>query len=300
MQTLIQSIRYNNGKFPFDRIQKIIERREEAIPFLLQIMQELLEKGNKHFFDRESRHDYLYALYLLAQFRSKELYPLLMELLTKPDEELDELFGGTLTEDMSRILLSVYNGHPEPLMRLIEDPGTGESVRVVAAATLTGLVFHQSLTREFVLDYFKQLLNDKLPLLDDHSNIYSEVVRYCNKLYPAGIYEDIRGLFEKNRVDASLIDLDEVLETLSEPEEEVLQESGRNPEFQLIDDTIAEMHWWPAFQPEKSAPARTSATVSSSVSREPKHNPAVKVEKIGRNDPCPCGSGKKYKKCCGA
>jgi preprotein translocase subunit SecA len=28
--------------------------------------------------------------------------------------------------------------------------------------------------------------------------------------------------------------------------------------------------------------------------------PIVKEEKIGRNDPCPCGSGKKYKKCCGA
>jgi SEC-C motif-containing protein len=25
----------------------------------------------------------------------------------------------------------------------------------------------------------------------------------------------------------------------------------------------------------------------------------VSVTKIGRNDPCPCGSGKKYKKCCG-
>jgi hypothetical protein len=25
----------------------------------------------------------------------------------------------------------------------------------------------------------------------------------------------------------------------------------------------------------------------------------VKEKKIGRNDPCPCGSGKKYKKCCG-
>jgi preprotein translocase subunit SecA len=22
-------------------------------------------------------------------------------------------------------------------------------------------------------------------------------------------------------------------------------------------------------------------------------------DKVGRNDPCPCGSGKKYKKCCG-
>jgi SEC-C motif-containing protein len=26
--------------------------------------------------------------------------------------------------------------------------------------------------------------------------------------------------------------------------------------------------------------------------------PQAKSEKIGRNEPCPCGSGKKYKKCC--
>lgn len=30
-----------------------------------------------------------------------------------------------------------------------------------------------------------------------------------------------------------------------------------------------------------------------------KSNTVVKPPKIGRNDPCPCGSGKKYKKCCG-
>ncbi|MBU4269806.1 SEC-C domain-containing protein, partial [Candidatus Dependentiae bacterium] len=34
---------------------------------------------------------------------------------------------------------------------------------------------------------------------------------------------------------------------------------------------------------------------------ESNNNKTVKhdEEKIGRNDPCPCGSGKKYKKCCG-
>ena len=31
----------------------------------------------------------------------------------------------------------------------------------------------------------------------------------------------------------------------------------------------------------------------------PRVAPAVS-DKVGRNDPCPCGSGKKYKKCCGA
>lgn len=31
-----------------------------------------------------------------------------------------------------------------------------------------------------------------------------------------------------------------------------------------------------------------------------KSKTVVKEVRIGRNDPCPCGSGKKYKKCCGA
>lgn len=27
--------------------------------------------------------------------------------------------------------------------------------------------------------------------------------------------------------------------------------------------------------------------------------PMTAAQKVGRNQPCPCGSGKKYKKCCG-
>ena len=34
--------------------------------------------------------------------------------------------------------------------------------------------------------------------------------------------------------------------------------------------------------------------------KEQKNSGTVRKEKkVGRNDPCPCGSGKKYKKCCG-
>ena len=29
------------------------------------------------------------------------------------------------------------------------------------------------------------------------------------------------------------------------------------------------------------------------------YNPDGTEMRVGRNDPCPCGSGKKYKKCCG-
>ena len=33
--------------------------------------------------------------------------------------------------------------------------------------------------------------------------------------------------------------------------------------------------------------------------KQGKRVPVVSGPKVGRNDPCPCGSGKKYKKCCG-
>ena len=41
-------------------------------------------------------------------------------------------------------------------------------------------------------------------------------------------------------------------------------------------------------------PTETSADGTDSVNKTIR-----KGKKIGRNDPCPCGSGKKYKKCCG-
>ncbi len=45
------------------------------------------------------------------------------------------------------------------------------------------------------------------------------------------------------------------------------------------------------------APTKDSnSTVTASVSRKPKNDEG---KRIGRNDLCPCGSGKKYKKCCG-
>ena len=51
------------------------------------------------------------------------------------------------------------------------------------------------------------------------------------------------------------------------------------------------------------APQTVSTPMTSGTHSTNQALPAVKDdsgEKIGRNDPCPCGSGKKYKKCHGA
>lgn len=50
---------------------------------------------------------------------------------------------------------------------------------------------------------------------------------------------------------------------------------------------------------ERKAVAKVTAT-SSGGDNTVKSSPVRKGHKVGPNDPCPCGSGKKYKKCCGA
>ena len=69
-----------------------------------------------------------------------------------------------------------------------------------------------------------------------------------------------------------------------------LQDAGRG----LIDDVARETALWPAFHelPPVQLPPIPLGSLREPIRRD--------ETKVGRNDPCPCGSGRKYKKCHGA
>jgi preprotein translocase subunit SecA len=48
-----------------------------------------------------------------------------------------------------------------------------------------------------------------------------------------------------------------------------------------------------------AASGKSSDVVSEAAEAMEKAKPVRTGPKVGRNDPCPCGSGKKYKQCCG-
>ena len=44
---------------------------------------------------------------------------------------------------------------------------------------------------------------------------------------------------------------------------------------------------------------QVKGSANSGADKVSKSKPVKRDKKVGRNDPCPCGSGKKYKQCCG-
>ena len=51
--------------------------------------------------------------------------------------------------------------------------------------------------------------------------------------------------------------------------------------------------------PASASQQNASDVVSEAAAAVEKAKPVRTGPKVGRNDPCPCGSGKKYKQCCG-
>jgi len=50
---------------------------------------------------------------------------------------------------------------------------------------------------------------------------------------------------------------------------------------------------------KKEAKQKTPAMAQAEAGGNRKKRLKTGGKKVGRNDPCPCGSGKKYKHCCG-
>ena len=61
--------------------------------------------------------------------------------------------------------------------------------------------------------------------------------------------------------------------------------------------SISNKHDWEVIVGVESDEPENIADVEKLLNRP---TPSRNAVKVGRNDPCPCGSGLKYKKCCGA
>jgi len=295
LEQILEVLGKYRGYFPREAVEEAVRRKDEITPHLLRS----LEDAARIPADSEAEPPYLplFALFLLAQFRERRAYPLVMALCRLPEKTLDSLIGDTLTEGLPHIIASVFDGDTAPIKAVVEDPAAYEFARSSALRALSILVYEGVVARAEVIAYFAELLRGRLE--KEPSHVWDALASEAAALHATPLLEDLRAAYGDGLIDPGFASLTGLERDFAQPEEQVLAES-KERHGGLIDDVIKEMEWWHCFHKDEDARRRPPVLPRVEAGR---HDPDAVVRegpKIGRNAPCPCGSGKKYKKCCGA
>ena len=107
--------------------------------------------------------------------------------------------------------------------------------------------------------------------------------------------DKIRRAYEEGYIEPGYIGWDDIQDALARGKEASLR--FLKDRYRMISDVEAAMSWWACF--DKTEPAPRKKLQSAPAAPAGVILQAVAAAQAGRNDPCPCGSGKKFKKCCG-
>lgn len=298
---IIEQFLWFDGKFKQEAVEAAVARRDEIIPELLLVLEEIADPELAAGLDADGEYmAHLYAMFLLAQFRETRAYPLMVRIALLPSDLLESLFSDCITEYFGRVLASVCDGNLEGIQSIIENPDANEWVRGAALGSLVTLVSVGAKSREEIVSYFADLFRGKLT--DKNDVVWSELVAYSADLYVPELLGEIEKAYEQELVDPSFVGLDEVRGDIAEGEQRALDRLATDPNRRLIDDTIKEMQGWASFNEEENRKLKEETPALEPLNSQWANSfTGFKrtTPKTGRNDPCPCASGKKYKKCCG-
>ena len=287
-------------KLPVGAIREAREHRDLMVPLLIEVLkdtisaarQEELPEGNAHFF----------AIFLLTEFKAEEAFPVILEAFSLPGELPFELFGDAVTSTLARILAQFAGDRPEVADTLIRDSDLNEYVRWEGAQCYVHLVRDQRLTRNEAAERLRQHL--RWAVAEEDVAVIGGLICVLVSFAPKEAFDDIKEAYDHGLVDRGLVDMDTVERSIAEGEERVRKELEWCSETGIA-DTIEELRHWAAFAEKpatRSAPQSTPPPPHFAESWEPTEPVAAPVasrgRRVGRNDPCPCGSGKKFKKCC--
>ncbi len=308
-ERIIAELNGAHRRLPEAAIREAREHRDVMVPRLTQAIRDAMAKvrardemdGNAHFF----------ALFLLAEFRAREALPTIMEAVSLPGEGPFELFEDAITTVLAGILATLSDDPLALIDGLIRNGDLNEYVRWEAAQAYMHLVRSGRLPREEAVELLRRHLRRELDGRDE-SLILTGLVCTLGHLAPKEAHEEIKEAFKRGLVDEFMIEMADIDRSITEGDAGVQRHLKR---LKVFDDTIEELRHWAAFQPEppaKPAPKPIPRSIPGSMSQAarpgsalpPKTSaglPAVQLaagKRVGRNAPCPCGSGKKYKKCC--
>jgi uncharacterized protein len=279
VENAIRSFANAGHDLPRDAMRWTLDNWDDAAPGLLEALERFANGTDR---SKKAANAAFFILHLAGERRETRAFAPLCR-LAREAEAAEAVLGDGVTSTLKRILISTYDGNLDALKGVIEAAGTDEFVRIGALEALAYLMATEHIAREEAEAYLLRLSMVALLGLEP----WSDVVRQAFA----------RGLI-------SPMDMND--DNFREDLRRILTDPGRMADFKAnniapLNDAIGELSGWYGFSDpakrdqERHAVGREGAGRTSAATPQ---SSAKSFKGVGRNDPCPCGSGKKFKKCC--
>ena len=259
---------------------------------------------------------FFFGLFVLGGRRDEQSFPALLRFLRRPNAEIDRLLGDAVTESLGKIVSGMYNGDLDALFGLIVDPALDEFLRSELLAAAAFLAWAGRIERDRFAAFLAHFYAERLAEEGEYVWVeWAEAIARLNlrELVPLVERARAEGLLSE---DLEPEDFEEDLALAEKAPDDI----ARFEHSAYMEDVLVELEHlerlWTRRDPDlpESAEADDELGEDLGVDDDPDFDDFIGADEldilsstpasnpfrdVGRNDPCPCGSGKKFKRCCG-
>ena len=266
---------------PNEALRWALDHWDQAAPRFLTMLEAYTDGAD----ESDTTMDALFfIIHLFGDKGDQRAYPLLCRLMLD-EERLNTVLGDDATvEYLKGILIKCFNGDVAPLQKVIESPEAESITRGEALLTLAWLTRDGKWPEASMKDYVRRLYKTMLPREADY--IWNNLIVVAAVLGYREFDAESARLIKTGLVPDDWLTLEDLPDLLAGGDP-VGKKGLIAEEVGPFEDIVTSLADWP-WPDEDDEPEEMEAAM-------PHVNP---LRDVGRNDPCPCGSGKKYKKCC--
>ncbi|WP_029036944.1 SEC-C metal-binding domain-containing protein [Salinimicrobium xinjiangense] len=279
--------------------QKLVEDLEKMLQDSIARFDYFMEAALKENVELQELDFPQHALLLLGHLKSERSFDQILLVLQQDKEFTDFWFGYNLSYLLENAIFHCGRNKIPELFKFLKQPNICGQSKAVVGETLVKMIGEQGDNDKYIPKY-KELLDHYIANADDENLADTEAIGFLisdvvdlgyNSLLP-----EIKQLFELDLVDSFICGAYERLEPemrkFSYMPYEGFAKQELNQQYQFFNEEDSHLF------PIETSDFDEMYYRQSLEAIEEMNKPLRSEKKIGRNDPCPCGSGKKYKKCC--
>src|SRR6266446_198141 len=265
-QAILHELAHAAG-FPREALKAASAQRGEMVPLFLEEIENYLALEPVA---RAKPTPLFFIFHLLGEWKETSAYRPLARLLRLPGNEVDAIFGDSITTTSHRVMAALFDGDPQPLCEIILDPSADEYLRASMCETLAMVTLRGELDRDLAGRFLRDVFMEMRPQAECYA-----WVGWQSAIAMLGL-SDLKILvkkpFDRGFIDSHVLgfsdfeqDLKRGIECPGEPWR------PDDHEYTLFGDTIDELSGWYCFteqynedQERRRQQADTNPTFSQS------------------------------------